>query len=600
MRKQFREDRKASSPIGLPVTVLALIFVLAVVMVGASLVYNSARHQTEAIDEAAERGRELVRIYIWLNQTPTGNDTYSNNTIITLVNKGGETSLIDYYVVESRNDTVISKGDLTSEIKLGPGNSIHLDPSHFNLDTRYEDFWLFKDSVQAIYLHTKLGNTFGSAYGKPFVSGAGAQIVTLVRTTTLETLGTTVTTTYTLTTTILMETESTTTSATSATTTTRTSAPSPTAEPPEIFVYVNPSEGGTVRMRGSDGTDRSTTDAMYYVAQGDVTYQFTQTPLSGHIFSRWVVEHFSPNPNPPESGTYYSNSISFTAKFAYEDFKITAYYVRNESEMDLPRVRISAGVSNKEGGSFTLYYIKPDGTRGALDVNEENIWVHARPNSTATLKIKPADETYYCNKIVLNREEKPGSNEFSFTTSSDDDATDQVTVHFQKKVTTTHTSTLTTVSTITTTAYGSASDGVSFREVGFHSGTRMYVPPDGWEATPVLISVYARDGTIEATVAGVNVETTGGSASRRISAGWRTAWTWTYSGFVDIASGSTISASISFILRRVTIYTTTLTTTVTDTMMLGDMHIGASGVMMSMLLPPIALDALRRFRRSER
>ncbi|TDA38589.1 MAG: hypothetical protein DSO09_03980, partial [Candidatus Methanomethylicota archaeon] len=66
-------------------------------------------------------------------------------------------------------------------------------------DSNYaNDFWFFKDHVRCILLHTKLGNTFGSAY-KPvgkITKTAEREIVSYYRTTLTETFTQTATTTY--------------------------------------------------------------------------------------------------------------------------------------------------------------------------------------------------------------------------------------------------------------------------------------------------------------------------------------------------------------------------------------------------------------------
>jgi hypothetical protein len=121
----------------------------------------------EDIRKEAEAGNELIRTYISIDRVYE-NGTIKNETMIVIINQWGKTSIIDYFVVEDWNGGIISKGDLNitlgaGEERIFKGNDI-LNTFGLNNSNYAEDFWFFKDRIRSIDLHTKLGNTFGSAY----------------------------------------------------------------------------------------------------------------------------------------------------------------------------------------------------------------------------------------------------------------------------------------------------------------------------------------------------------------------------------------------------------------------------------------------------
>jgi len=187
-----RINRKKSgihSPALMLLTVLMVLgFIFMIIIFARMAVINR-----EEIRKEAEAGNELIRIYISIDEeevvstatttltTISGTQTQTittttpilnkyERTRITITNQWGKTSVIDYFVVEAWNGKIISKGEFNPPLILGAGeerifkgNDI-LTTFKLNNSNYANDFWFFKDHIRCITLHTKLGNTFGSAY----------------------------------------------------------------------------------------------------------------------------------------------------------------------------------------------------------------------------------------------------------------------------------------------------------------------------------------------------------------------------------------------------------------------------------------------------
>jgi hypothetical protein len=162
MNKNRKKYGISSPALLLFVVLLTIGYIFAIVIFARMSAIN-----IEDVRKEAEAGNELIRTYISIDRVYE-NGTIKNETMIVIINQWGKTSLIDYFIVEDWHERVISKGDLNivlgaGEERIFKGNDI-LNTFGLNNPNYAEDFWFFKDHIRCILLHTKLGNTFGSAY----------------------------------------------------------------------------------------------------------------------------------------------------------------------------------------------------------------------------------------------------------------------------------------------------------------------------------------------------------------------------------------------------------------------------------------------------
>jgi|GEM_PF-2360237 len=226
MNKNKKINRKKSGIHSFPAMIIVLMMLFGFLFM-LTIFAKMAVINREEIRKEAEAGNELIRIYIYIDEeyiTSTATTTFTTTsgtatqtitttapilskaekTRITITNQWGKTSVIDYFVVEAWNGEIISKGDLNIVLGAGEerefkGNDI-LSTFGLNDPNYANDFWFFKNHVRCILLHTKLGNTFGSAYKpvRPITQTAYNYIYSFSLTTINQTLTTTYYGSYTL------------------------------------------------------------------------------------------------------------------------------------------------------------------------------------------------------------------------------------------------------------------------------------------------------------------------------------------------------------------------------------------------------------------
>jgi len=503
---RLRSDVRGSGVFGLPIVAAAAVALLGLILLGSVLIYTAARQGAQAVNEAATRGKELLRIYVWNSRTTslkTGEMQRGNVTTISVVNMWGGTSTVDYCLMAGREGSIISQTAIPS-LRVGPGVEIQMKPSDLGLPTEYEDFWLFKGRVSALYLHTLLGNVFGSAYGRPAMSASGAVV-----TGTLTGQGSTLTRWITTTVTITRGTGE-----PSATTTLNTATRSTKT-------------GSTVTS-----AVKTTTATASTLTSGGFVYALM----------------------------YYDQDFAFGSS----DWSLTGW--TNDVRFSSWSLRVLVGAGGdwgvKVGGHFLGLGEAPlditdnlaiGGPYPASRAIPDNAW-HSAIWAWGSLKWQGyvEDQSKPCLHLQVEAIKRIGLGPTTVTTSATQAST--------------YTATSTTMITTTSTTYDFGSDEVIFVDAGPHSGTRSYTPPTGWEATPVRIMAEARFGRMSASVAGVTVEARNGeSRSAEVNAGsWAASWSWSYSGRVyPDALDSLVRARVTFRLRRVTTFTTSFAPTVT-------------------------------------
>ena len=185
--KRNRINKKKSGIYSIPLSLVAILFVI-LFIIGIMAFAKMSIMNREVIEKEAERGNELIQIFIGVEkkkETSTITTTYtttsgtstqtitttsptiieSKETKIYIKNRWNRASVIDYFVVESWNEKIVSKGEFNPPLILEAGEEIEKDPSDFGLnDIGYKDFRFFKENVRCINLHTKQGNVFSSSY----------------------------------------------------------------------------------------------------------------------------------------------------------------------------------------------------------------------------------------------------------------------------------------------------------------------------------------------------------------------------------------------------------------------------------------------------
>jgi len=504
---RLRSDVRASGVFGLPIVAAAAVALLGLILLGSVLIYSAARQGAQAVNEAATRGRELLRIYVWNSRTTslkTGEMQRGNVTTISVANTWGGTSAVDYCLMAGRDGSIISQTTIPS-LQVGPGVEIQMKPSDLGLPIEYEDFWLFKGRISAVYFHTLLGNVFGSAYGKPAMSASGA-VVTGTLTRQGSTLTQWITTTVTLT--------------------------QGTGEP-SATTTVNTATGSTKTGSTVTSAVKTTTAAASTLTSGGFVYALM----------------------------YYDQDFAFGSS----DWSLTGW--TNDVQFSSWNLKVLVGAGGDWGVKVSGRFLGLGG-EAPLDLTDNLAIGGPYPASSAILddawhsaiwawgSLKwqgyVEDQSKPCLHLQVEATKRIGLGPTTVATSATQAST--------------YTTTSTTMITTTSTTYDFGSDGVIFVDAGPHSGTRSYSPPTGWEATPVQIMAEARFGRMSASVAGVTVEARNSeSRSAEVNAGsWAASWSWSYSGRVyPDALDPLIRAKVTFRLRRTTTFTTSSATIIT-------------------------------------